>query len=159
MSLALQNGPNPDVLRILLRAGKPPAEVLQWVLFKALDMRDLTLLRATLDAGLDPNGLAGSVDPVLFVTAFLGWDEGVAALLDAGAKIDQTDSSGYTVLMRAIDKGHYELAALLLARGAAEDRVASYGTTMETLVAKIPPEDREKLPPSVMALTDRHRPR
>jgi hypothetical protein len=159
MALAMRNGPNPDVLRILLRTGKPPDDVLQLVFFQALDVRDRTLLRATLDAGLDPNGLAGSVDPVLFVTEFHGWEEGVAMLLDAGATIDQTDSAGYTVLMRAIDEGHYDLAALLLARGAAEDRVASYGISMETLVAKIPSEDREKLPPSVKALTDRHRPR
>jgi len=159
MSLALQNGPNPEILRILLRTAKPPAEVLQWVLFKALDLQDLTLLRATLDAGLDPNGLAGSADPVLFVTESHGWDEGIAALLDAGARIDQTDSAGYTVLMRAINERHYDLAALLLARGAAEDRFTSYGTTMETLVAKIPPEDREKMPPSVTALMDRHPPR
>jgi Ankyrin repeat len=159
MALAMRNGPNPDVLRILLRTGKAPDEVLQWVLFQAIDARDRTLLRATLDAGLNPNGLAGSVDPVLFVTEFHGWEEGVAMLLDAGATIDQTDSAGYTVLMRAIGEGHYDMAALLLARGAAENRVASYGITMETLVAKIPPEDREKLPPAVLALMDRHRPR
>jgi hypothetical protein len=79
----------------------PPDDVLQWVYFKALDRRDPALPRADLDAGLEPNGLAGSVDPVLFVTGFRGWNEGVAALLDAGARIDQTDSSGDTVLMRA----------------------------------------------------------
>jgi ankyrin repeat protein len=98
------------------------------------------------------------VDPVLFVTGFRGWNEGVAALLDAGARIDQTDSSGDTVLMRAIEEGRYELAALLLVRGAAEDRVARNGTTMEMLVAKIPLEDRATLPPSVKALAERHRP-
>lgn len=159
MALALRNGPNPDVLSILLRTGKAPDDVLQLVLIRALDMRDRTLLRATLDAGQDPNGLAGSVDPVLFVAGFFEWEEGVAMLLDAGASINQTDSAGYTVLMRAISEGHYDLAAFLLARGAAEDHVASYGISMETLVAKIPPEDREKLPPSVKALADRHRPR
>ena len=159
MALALRNGPNSDVLRILLRAGKPPEEVLQWVLYKAIDARDATLLRAELDAGLDPNGLADSVNSVLDLTAYYGWHEGVAALLDAGARIDETDSAGYTVLMRAIGDRHYDLAAFLLARGAAEDRVASDGQSMETLVAKIPPEDREKLPPSVQALMDRHRPR
>ena len=157
MSLALQNGPNPDVLRILLRAGKPPDEVLQSVFHDAIGMRDLALLRAVLEAGLDPNGLANSVNPVLFLTAFHGWDEGVAALLDAGAGIEQTDSGGYTVLMRAISERHYELAALLLARGAAEGRVAADGTSMATLVARIPVEDREKLPVAVVALVERHR--
>jgi hypothetical protein len=159
MTVALQNGPNPDVLRILLRAGKPPDDMLKAVFYVAIDTRDVPLLRATLDAGLDPNGLADSVNPVLFMAEFHGWEEGVVTLLDAGATIDQTDSSGFTVLMRAIDEGHYGIAALLLARGAAEDRVTPYGKSVETLVAKIPPEDRQKLPPSVMALMDRHRPR
>jgi hypothetical protein len=159
MALALRNGPNPDVLRILLRTGKPPDDMLKAVLYDAIATHDVPLLRAALDAGLDPNGLADSVNPVLFATEFHEWEEGVATLLDAGAMIDQTDSSGFTVLMRAIDEGHYDLAALLLARGAAEDRVAEYGKSMETLIAKIPPGDRDKLPPSVTALMDRHRPR
>ena len=157
MALAMRNGPNPDVLRILLRAGKPPEDVLQSVFYDAVETRDVALLRATLDAGLNPNGLADSVNPVLFLAGSRGWAEGVATLLDAGAAIDQTDSAGYTVLMRAINEGHYDVAALLLARGAAGDRVASDGTSMATLVAKIPPEDREKLPASVAALMDRLR--
>jgi Ankyrin repeats (many copies) len=159
MALALRNGPNPDVLRTLLRAGKAPDDIVRAVFYDAIDTRDVPLLRATLDAGLDPNGLADSVNPVLFMAEFHGWEEGVATLLDAGATIDQTDSAGFTVLMRAIEEGHYGVAALLLARGAAEDRVAQYGKSMETLVAKIPHEDREKLAPAVLALMDRHRPR
>ena len=159
VELALRNGPNPDVLRILLRAGKPPDDMLKAVFYNAVDTRDVALLKATLDAGLDPNGLADSVSTVLFMAGSRGWEEGVATLLDAGATIDQTDSSGFTVLMRAIADGHYDLAALLLARGAAEDRVAPYGRSMETLIAKIPPGDREKMPPSVIALMDRHRSR
>lgn len=159
MALALQNGPNVDVLRILLRTGKPPDDILQWVFSTAVDLRDLTLLHAALDAGLDPNGLWGSADTVLYGTEFHGWVEGVAALLDAGAQIDHTDTAGYTALMRAINERHYEVAALLLARGAAENTVASYGTTMESLVAKIPLEDRKKMPQSVVAFMDRHRPR
>jgi hypothetical protein len=159
MALALQNGPNPDVLRILLRTGKPPDDMLRAAFYNAIDTRDVPLLRATLDAGLDPNGLADSVNLVLFMAEFHGWEEGVATLLDAGAAIDQTDGVGCTALMRAIEEAHYDLAALLLARGAAEDRVAPYGKSMATLVAKIPPEDRAKMPPSVVALMDRHRPR
>jgi hypothetical protein len=159
MTLALRNGPNPDVLRILLRAGKPPDDTLKAVFYEALTTRDVSLLRATLDAGLSPNGLSDSINPVLFMAESRGWEDGVATLLDAGATIDQTDTSGCTALMRAIEDARYDVAALLLARGAAEDRVAEYGKSMETLVAKIPPEDREKLPPSVVALVDRHRPK
>jgi hypothetical protein len=83
----------------------------------------------------------------------------LTAYLDAGARIGEPDRDGYTPLIRAIVWRRYEVAELLIARGAAEDRVARDGKTMEALVAAIPPGDAATLPPAVRALADRHPPR
>jgi uncharacterized protein len=44
--------------------------------------------------------------------------EAVAALLDAGARIDDADNRGRTSLMIAAERGHAAIVSLLLARGA-----------------------------------------
>lgn len=158
---AITSGADPNVLRIVLRGGKPPEDVSSWLLETACcDSSDLPLLRAAFDGGVDPNTRkkVGSQygDPYLYDT--FRWPEGLAAYLDAGARIDQPDREGYTPLMRAIEWGRYDVAEMLIARGAAEDRVAPDGKTMEALVAAIPPNDVRTLPPAVRALVDRHRP-
>ncbi len=154
---AISNGANPDVLRIVLRGGKPPPDVSSWLLDRACcDSSELPLLRAALDGGVDPNTKIGDEDPYMPKT--FRWPEGLAAYLDAGARIDEPDRDGYTPLMRAIAWREYEAAELLVARGAAEDRVARDGKTMEALIAEIPPEAAATLPPAVRALADRHRP-
>jgi hypothetical protein len=155
---AISNGANPDVLRVVLRGGKPPGDVSSWLLDDACcDSSHLPLLRAVLDGGVDPNSRLQDGSPYLFNT--FRWPEGLTAYLDAGARIDEPDRDGYTPLMRAIVWRRYEVAELLIARGAAEDRVAPDGKTMEALVAAIPPGDAATLPPAVRALTDRHPPR
>jgi hypothetical protein len=153
---AISNGANPDVLRIVLRGGKPPADVSNWLLDRACcDSSELPLLRAALDGGVDPNTQIRDEDPYMPKT--FRWPEGLAAYLDAGARIDEPDRDGYTPLMRAIAWREYEAAELLIARGAAEDRVALDGTTMEALLAAILPGNAATLPPGVRALADRHR--
>jgi hypothetical protein len=153
---AISNGAEPDVLRIVLRGGKPPEDVSSWLLTSACcDDSDLPLLHAALDGGVDPNTRRQVGDPYWFDT--FRWPKALEAYLDAGARIDDPDREGYTALMRTIGWHQYEAAVLLLARGAAEDRVAPDGTTMEMLITAIPAEDAAKLPPAVRALTDRHR--
>ena len=153
---AISNGAEPDVLRIVLRGGKPPEDVSSWLLTSACcDDSDLPLLHAALDGGVDPNTRRQVGDPYWFNT--FRWPTALVAYLDAGARIDDPDREGYSALMRTIEWRQYEAAVLLIARGAAEDRVAPDGTTMATLIAAIPPEDTAKLPPEVRALADRHR--
>jgi hypothetical protein len=153
---AISNGAEPDVLRIVLRGGKPPGDVSSWLLTSACcDDSDLPLLHAALDGGVDPNARRQVGDPYWFDT--FRWPKALEAYLDAGARIDDPDREGYTALMRTIGWHQYEAAVLLLAHGAAEDRVAPDGTTMEMLIAAIPAEDAAKLPPAVRALADRHR--
>jgi hypothetical protein len=154
---AITNGAEPDVLRIVLRGGTPPADVSSWLLTEACcDSSDLPLLHAALDGGVDPNTRRQVGDPFWFNT--IHWLEALTIYLDAGARIDELDREGYTALMRTILYHQYEAAELLLARGAVEERIAPDGTTMAALVAAIQPEDVAKLPPAVRALADRHRP-
>jgi hypothetical protein len=153
---AISNGANPDVLRIVLRGGKPPGDVSTWLLDEACcDSSDLPLLRAALDGGVDPNMRRQDGEPYLF--NMLGWSEGLATYLDAGARIDEPDREGYTLLMRAIAWRRYEAADALIARGAAQDRIAPDGKTLDALIAAIPPEDAATLPPALRALADRRR--
>jgi hypothetical protein len=153
---AISNGAEPDVLRIVLRGGKPPEDVSSWLLTSACcDDSDLPLLHAALDGGVDPNTRRQVGDPYWFDT--FRWPKALEAYLDAGARIDDPDREGYSALMRTIEWRQYEAAVLLIARGAAEDRVSPDGTTMEALIAAIPAEDAAKLPPAVRALADRHR--
>jgi hypothetical protein len=111
---------------------------------------------AALDGGVDPNARLQDGNPYLFNT--FRWPVGLTAYLDAGARIDEPDRDGYTPSMRALAWHRYEAAELLIARGAAEDRVAPDGKTMEALIAAIPPGDAATLPTAVRALADRHRP-
>ena len=156
MALALYDGANRDVVRIVLRGGKPPHDISDLALSLAFGSQDIDLLRAVLEGGVDPNTRGQVGDP--YSIEAIGWDEGRTALLDAGASIDLTDHEGYTMLMRAISWRRYDVAAMCLARGAATDRVAADGATAASLLAAIPPGDAAHLPPAVRALADGRRP-
>jgi hypothetical protein len=150
---AISSGAEPDVLRIVLKGGKPPEDVSSWLLETACcDSSDLLLLRAALEGGVDPNTKKQDGNPYLFNT--LQWPQGLAAYLDAGAQIDAPDREGYTALMRAITWHQYEAAELLITRGAARNKAAPDGTTSEMLLSAIPPEDAAKLPPALRAVRD-----
>jgi hypothetical protein len=168
MSLSLlrsnYNEPNPKVVQIVLRAGKPPPDVARLAMEKAMDMAwstvpaDLRMMHAVLDGGVDPNTHDQAGIPFIFQTLSVNAPvEATASFLDAGARIDEPDDHGYTPLMRAVYYRAYAKVEFLLARGAAEDHVAADGTTMEAAIAQSPPRDGETVPPSVKAFMDRHR--
>ena len=175
MSFALYNGKDPRVMRVLLRHGKASPDTARWIMSELGSEvpPDLSLLRAALDGGMDPNmrhNPYGSSDPdtrdrtttpYWFWAAgwHEGWREGLTMFLDAGARIDDADREGYTLLMWAIIWKRYNVAELLLARGAAEGQVAADGATLASLIARFPPGNLQMLPPSVRALVDRHTPR
>jgi ankyrin repeat protein len=59
--------------------------------------------------------------PPLLLAAESGRAPIVQLLLDCGARIDQTDSTGSTALMHACTNGHTDVVALLIARNASLD--------------------------------------
>jgi ankyrin repeat protein len=115
-------------------------------------------MHAVLDAGVDPNTRDQAGLPFIFQTLGVNAPmEAITAFLDAGAWIDDVDNHGYTPLMRVMYYGDYRKAELLLARGAAEDRVAEDGVTMAAVIAQNPPREGATVPPAVKAFMDRHR--
>ncbi|MGE3173561.1 MAG: ankyrin repeat domain-containing protein [Planctomycetota bacterium] len=119
----------PDLVALCLRHGASAdvaADDGHTPLTSALDDGDseLVIVRALLDAGAAPAGLTPDdrhlVPPVpLAVAAARGASAAIAALLDAGAAVDQREhEDGETALMIAARQGHLEAAHLLLARGA-----------------------------------------
>jgi ankyrin repeat protein len=62
-------------------------------------------------------GAGGGLTPLVF-TAREGDLESAAALLDAGAPIDQQTAYGWTPLLTAVNNRNYQLATLLIERGA-----------------------------------------
>jgi ankyrin repeat protein len=78
-----------------------------------------------LDAGVDPKLRYGNALTALMWAA--GHEDGVGAaaaesvvdlLLSHGAEIDATDDRGRTALMTAAERGHAEVATMLIKRGA-----------------------------------------
>jgi len=86
--------------------------------------RDVSTTRALLNQGADPNSIFFrsqryvDAEPVLSVAAINDDSACLIALLDAGARIDETDWRGQTALLLAIDHRNYLLASYLLDRGA-----------------------------------------
>jgi len=85
--------------------------------------------------------------------------DGLAAFLDAGADVNAENPDGRTALMEAVRSNQFESVALLLAHGAREDQVAKDGTTLDKLMADVPPDMLKDLPPDVDAFVKRHQPR
>jgi len=85
--------------------------------------------------------------------------DGLAAFLDAGADVNAETPDGHTALMDAVRSMRFESVALLLSHGAREDQVAKDGTTLDKLMADVPPDMLKDLPPDVDAFVKRHQPR
>lgn len=84
--------------------------------------RDLTWLRYLLGKDADPSiGDKKGVTPLMH-SALLDFAEGANELLDRGASVDQTNRSGETALILAVQAKSAAMVRLLIRRGANPDK-------------------------------------
>jgi hypothetical protein len=157
MDLALEAGAFPEVVGSLLRAGETAGGARDKAMHYACEQVKPKLARAVLAAGVDPN--LRQADGMPYMILATAMPDGLAAFLDAGADANAETPDGHTALMEAVRSMRFESVALLLAHGAREDRVAKDGTTLEKLMADVPPDMLKDLPPDVDAFVKRHQPR
>jgi ankyrin repeat protein len=157
MDLAIESGGFPEVVGSLLRAGETAGGARDKAMHYACEQAQPKLARAVLAAGVDPNLRETGGTP--YMIRAIAMPDGLAAFLDAGADANAETPEGHTALMEAVGSYHFESVALLLAHGAREDRVAKDGTTLEKLMADVPPDMLKDLPPDVDAFVKRHQPR
>lgn len=74
-------------------------------------------------------------ETLLHIVAIWGDIDSARVLLDAGVEIDLLGEDDFTALHEAISQGHFELAKLLLERGADPTKKCAYGDAYE-LAAK-----------------------
>ncbi len=93
------------------------------------DGSDEAATHALLNHGADPNaaGHNGMTPLLLVVQSSYGAGSCIETLLAAGADVEKAGSGGITPLMRAAYRGRLENLRLLLAHGAAVDRVDRFG--------------------------------
>jgi hypothetical protein len=157
MDLAIEAGAFPEVVGSLLRAGETAGGARDKAMHYACEQANPKLARAVLAAGVDPNLREAGGTP--YVIRAIAMPDGLAAFLEAGADANAETPDGHTALMEAVGSDNFESVALLLAHGAREDRVATDGTTLEKLMADVPPDMLKGLPPDVDAFVKRHQPR
>lgn len=98
----------------------------------ALNREDVC--RQYLEAGMDVNSLDCSGTPMLNIAVRNDRKECTAWLIDNGADINAASRDrGYTALMDAVWRGNYDIAKLLLDKGAAVNTVNKEGQTMLVL--------------------------
>jgi hypothetical protein len=156
MDLALEAGGFPEVVGSLLRAGETAGDARGKAMHYACEQVKPKLARAVLAAGVDPN--LREADGTPYMIRAVAMPDGLAAFLDAGADVDAEAPDGRTALMEAVRSDQFESVALLLAHGAREDLLAKDGTTLDKLMADVPPDMLKGLPPDVDAFVKRHRP-
>ncbi|WP_310725439.1 ankyrin repeat domain-containing protein [Streptomyces sp. N2A] len=78
---------------------------------------DVTAVDALLAAGGDPDTVDGHGTPLLCL-AVDAFDLPVVELLSGAARLDRVAPDGRTALLRAIDRGAYEITETLICRGA-----------------------------------------
>lgn len=108
-----------------------------WYLVRAVFSGPLDLVQALLAAGADPNAPADDGFPSLFAAIDRATPDRhavLAALLDAGASVQQRGVNDYTALHYAASRDDAEAVRLLLARGAdpeARTRIDHWATPLE----------------------------
>ena len=99
----------------------------QTALYIVVARKDLTWVRFLLAKGADPNIPDNHGVTPLMLAADLGFDEGVAPLLDHGARLNDADATGETPLITAVHRHDIQLMRVLLKAGADPDRADSSG--------------------------------
>jgi ankyrin len=116
------------VLLMLCSATMTGAPLAASELTDALKARDVAQVRSLLAAGADVNEKFRGDYPIN-IAALFGPTELVAALLDAGAGLEQQGRDGFYPLHNAVASGHSETVALLIKRGAVVDAKEGRGRT------------------------------
>lgn len=119
LALQLLQNNDLDVMQALLDHGLPPNARAPRLLFAA---RSAAMLKVLISHGADVNRtIQGNVVPgitPLMSAARLVGGEAVEVLLDAGARLRETDSEGQTALIHAAIGGKADAVRILLAGGA-----------------------------------------
>ena len=89
--------------------------------------RDATWIRFLTGKGANPNIRDNKGVSPLVLAARLGFVDGVIALVDAGAKVDESNSTGETPLIAAVLNKNVGLMRVLLDAGADPDRADNSG--------------------------------
>lgn len=84
--------------------------------------RDLQWIRFLLQRGANPNVADKKGVTPLIVASNLGFAEGIEALINGGARIDDTNAGGETPLISAVHRRDTGVVRMLLAKGADPDR-------------------------------------
>ncbi|KAJ3039555.1 hypothetical protein HDV00_012131 [Rhizophlyctis rosea] len=114
-----------DMVEMLVRAGADVYTATSWAVYYALCQRHLPILRFLLGAGADRDYF----DEGLLKAAAIGWNEGVLALLEAGADIHTNSNEA---LQLAEKYGNVHTVRCLLDAGA--DAHARSGEAMQLAV-------------------------
>jgi len=134
---------NMEAVQVLLRNGANPNDIgdigsgASSLLAIGASMENDEFFYALLNAGADPNGVDGT-DPPIFL-AMLGehWDR-MTALINKGADLNRTDSSGATPILALALTSDYEQVMTLLDLGADADYVSDAGLSLRIVINEIP---------------------
>lgn len=97
---------------------------------KILQAQDVRALLTALGAGADPNMVVRSTGGTPMLAAiYLGWEEGVEALLKAGADVTTVGRRGYTCMHSAAVGGHLGILRLLVDAGSELEARDKWGNT------------------------------
>lgn len=93
----------------------------------AVARRDLVWLNYVAGQGANPNIADGKGVTPIMLASQLGWAEGIQALIEAGARVDEPGATGETPLISAVHRRDTQMMRVLLGAGADPDRTDNSG--------------------------------